>query len=174
MGLRDQQTGAVVAKVEPGSAAEHAGLKVGDVITELGKTPIRGSADLRNRIALIRVGDVAELTVLRSGRSMNVRATLAAPPKTLLQGGEISPLLEGASFGPPAAGGSTTGVQITAVQPGSKAAAAGLRKGDVITSVNQQPVARPEEFAARAKENPKRLLLNLLRDGNALFLVLQG
>jgi len=175
MGLPDQQTGAVIAKVEPGSAAERAGLKVGDVITEVDKMPVRGSADLRNKIGLLRVGNVAELTILRGRRSMVIRATLTAPLQTVLQGGEISPLLEGASFAPTSpASSSASGVEIVAVQAGSKASTAGLRKGDVITSVNQEPVHRPEEFTAKVKESPRRLLLNLLRDGNALFIVLQG
>jgi Do/DeqQ family serine protease len=174
MSLRGQQTGAIIAKVESGSAAERAGLKVGDVITEVGKAPVRGSADLRNKIGLLRVGEVVELTVLRGGRSIIVRATLTTPPKSALQGGEVSPLLEGASFGPTSPGASMSGVEIIAVQSGSKAAMSGLRKGDVVTSVNQEPVSRPEEFAARVKESPKRLLLNVLRDGTALFIVLQG
>jgi Do/DeqQ family serine protease len=173
MGLSGQQTGALVAKIASGSAAERAGLKVGDVITEVGKVPVRGSTDLRNKIGLLRVGNIAELTVLREGRSMVIRATLTAPLKAVLQGGEISPLLEGASFGPTSSA-TPTGVEIVAVQAGSKAFRAGLRKGDIITSVNQEPVSRPDEFAAKAKESPKRLLLNLLREGTALFIVLQG
>ncbi|HZS64127.1 MAG TPA: DegQ family serine endoprotease [Xanthobacteraceae bacterium] len=174
MGLSGQQTGALVAKIESGSAAERAGLKVGDVITEVGKVPVRGSSDLRNKIGLLRVGNIAELTVLRERRSMVIRATLTAPLKAVLQGGEISPLLEGASFGPTSSATPTGGVEIVAVQTGSKAFRAGLRKGDIITSVNQEPVSRPDEFAAKAKESPKRLLLNLLREGTALFIVLQG
>ncbi len=105
---------------------------------------------------------------------MVIRATLTAPLKAVLQGGEISPLLEGASFGPTSSATPTGGVEIVAVQTGSKAFRAGLRKGDIITSVNQEPVSRPDEFAAKAKESPKRLLLNLLREGTALFIVLQG
>jgi len=174
MGLPGRQTGAVVAKVEAGSAAERAGLRVGDVITEVGKVPVRGSTDLRNKIGLLRVGNVAELTVLRGGRTLTVRATLTAPLKAVLQGAELSPLLEGASFGPTGPTTAAGGVEIVAVQAGSRAFRAGLRKGDIITSVNQQPVSGPDEFAAKAKDSPNRLLLNIVRDGTALFIVLQG
>jgi len=172
LGLGAQQSGAVVAKVEPGSAAEYAGLKVGDVVTALGQTALRGSTKLRNKISALRVGDVAELTVVRKGTSMTVRATLTAPVKTL-KGGDISPLLEGAFIGPVSSGAPASGVEITSVQAGSKASAAGLREGDIITSVNQEPIARPEEFAARVRESPKRPLLNLVRDRSALFILLQ-
>jgi serine protease DegQ len=71
-------TGAVIVKVDGGSAGARAGLKSGDVVTELGKTAIRDSADLRNRMALLRVGEVAELSVMRDGKPMTIRATIAA------------------------------------------------------------------------------------------------
>jgi S1-C subfamily serine protease len=70
--------GAVIVKVDGGSAGARAGLKSGDVVTELGKTAIRDSADLRNRMALLRVGEVAELSVMRDGKPMTIRATIAA------------------------------------------------------------------------------------------------
>jgi serine protease DegQ len=70
--------GAVVVKVDSGSAAARAGLKSGDVVTDVGKTAIRDSADLRNRMALLRVGEVAELSVMRDGNPITVRATMTA------------------------------------------------------------------------------------------------
>jgi serine protease Do/serine protease DegQ len=70
--------GAVIVKVDSGSAAARAGLKPGDVVIEAGKTPIRDSASLRNRMALFRVGEVAELSVLRDGKPITVCATVAA------------------------------------------------------------------------------------------------
>jgi S1-C subfamily serine protease len=91
MGLPSQQMGAVIAKVESGSAAERAGLKIGDVITDLAKAPIRGSADLRNKVGLLRVGEDAELTVLRGGRSLTVRVTLIAQLNTVLRGRGAQP-----------------------------------------------------------------------------------
>jgi Do/DeqQ family serine protease len=78
MKLATPQTGAVVVvKVEAGSVAARAGLKSGDVVTELAGMPMRGASDLRNRIALLRVGEVATLTVLRDGKPMTIRATMA-------------------------------------------------------------------------------------------------
>ncbi|POR47114.1 Do family serine endopeptidase [Bosea psychrotolerans] len=173
MGLATNQSGAVIANVEAGSAAERAGLKVGDVITAIDKAPVRSASDLRNKIGLLRIGDVADLVLLRGGKSMVVRASVAAPVQKLIEGGQINPLLEGASFGPVTADKSTNGVQVISVQTGSKAARAGLRKGDIITSVNQEEITGPDEFAASAKASAKRLLLTLLRDGHALFLVVQ-
>ena len=69
--------GAMIVKVDGASAGGRAGLKSGDLVTELGKTAIRDSADLRIRMALLRVGEVAELTVMRDGKPMTIRATIA-------------------------------------------------------------------------------------------------
>jgi serine protease Do/serine protease DegQ len=173
MGLSDQQTGAVIARVDPGSAAERAGLKGGDVVTELGGRPIRGAADLRNKIGLLHVGDVAELTVLRGGQQLIVHATLTTPVRTLVEGSKLSPLLDGATFGSTRPDTSAGGVEIVAIQPGSTVWVAGLRKGDIITSVNQQEVAGTDEFAAKVKASPRALRLNGIRDGNAFFVVLR-
>ncbi len=69
--------GAIIVKVDGGSSGARAGLKSGDLVTDLGKAPIRDSADLRNRIAMLRVGEVAELSVMRDGKPTMVRATIA-------------------------------------------------------------------------------------------------
>ncbi len=75
--------GAVVVSVDAGSAGARAGLKSGDIVTDVGNTPIRDSGGLRNRMALLRIGEVAELSVLRDGKPISIRATMAAaePPR---------------------------------------------------------------------------------------------
>ena len=72
------QSGAVITKVESGSPAARAGLRPGDVVVRLGDRTVVGSAFLRNRMALLRIGEVAELSVLRDGKPLAVRATVAA------------------------------------------------------------------------------------------------
>ncbi len=50
-------TGAVIARVEPGSAADHAGLKSGDLVVAANGAPVRDGSQLRNTIGLSRIGD---------------------------------------------------------------------------------------------------------------------
>jgi S1-C subfamily serine protease len=69
--------GAVIVKVAPGSPAARAGLKPGDLVTELGGRQVIDSEFLRRRLALLRVGEVAELTVRRDGKSSNVKLAVA-------------------------------------------------------------------------------------------------
>ncbi len=67
--------GALVARVEPGSAAQRAGLRSSDLIVAVDGAPIHNAAELRNRVGLAQIGDELELTVDRSGveRSVAVR-----------------------------------------------------------------------------------------------------
>jgi serine protease Do/serine protease DegQ len=75
-------SGAVLRQVDPHSAAERAGLKPGDLVTQLGGTPIRDAADLHIRLALLRIGEVAELAVSRQDRTLTVRVVMAEPKRT--------------------------------------------------------------------------------------------
>jgi Do/DeqQ family serine protease len=65
-------TGAVIARVEPGSPAERAGLHSGDLVVAVNGVAVRGGTQLRNMIGLSRVGDNVELTVDRSGAERKV------------------------------------------------------------------------------------------------------
>jgi serine protease Do/serine protease DegQ len=72
------ESGSVITKVDAGSPAARVGLKPGDLVVRLGDRTVVSSAFLRNRMALLRVGEVAELSVLRDGKLLTARATVAA------------------------------------------------------------------------------------------------
>src|SRR6266478_3151055 len=57
--------GAVIARVEPGSAAERAGLRTNDLVVAVNGAPMRSGTELRNRVGLSRIGDEVQLTVDR-------------------------------------------------------------------------------------------------------------
>jgi Do/DeqQ family serine protease len=64
--------GAVIARVEPGSPAERAGLRTNDLVVAVNGTPIRNSAELHNRVGLSRVGEAVDLTIVRGGSERTV------------------------------------------------------------------------------------------------------
>jgi S1-C subfamily serine protease len=69
-------SGAVIVKVTPGSPGARAGLKAGDVVTDIGNRPVNNGGFLRNRLALFRVGEVADLTVMRDGKPQKIQVTV--------------------------------------------------------------------------------------------------
>jgi serine protease DegQ len=66
----------IISRIDAGSAAERAGLKSGDAVTEVDGTPVRDAADLRNRLGLLWIGESTEFSVLRSGKAMTIRVTI--------------------------------------------------------------------------------------------------
>jgi S1-C subfamily serine protease len=83
---RVRPPGAVVLQVDPQSAAERAGLKPGDLVTELDGTPVRDAADLQLRLALLRIGEVAEFAMSSPGGAVPVRAAMAEREPTARKG----------------------------------------------------------------------------------------
>jgi serine protease Do/serine protease DegQ len=157
--------GAVVAGVEKGSAAEQAGLRSKDIVTALNARPIRASSELRNRIGLVPIGEEVEMTVLREGRELKVRARVGEVFQTMSVSGESVPQLAGlkvADVQPGLPGyGQLEGVVVTGSDGGSQAFKNGLRAGDVIYGVNQWRVRSVKQFveALRTAEHPLRFAL---------------
>jgi Do/DeqQ family serine protease len=74
--------GVEIAEVAPGSAAARAGIEVGDVAISLNGVPLESAAELRNALALVRVGQSVELRLLRGGVQRSVTLTIN-PPSSL-------------------------------------------------------------------------------------------
>jgi serine protease DegQ len=168
-------SGAVVSRVQPGSAAEDAGLEQGDVIVGLNGAPIQDSADLRNRVGLLPPGSKAELKVIRKGREMTINATIGKPQDSAQAGGvKDVPQLAGVQLEvQPARRGENGGrVIVTRVDPDTKAYEAGLRPGDVILSVNQQRVSTLEDVSRAGAGRPGKLLVQIGRDQGVFFTVI--
>jgi Do/DeqQ family serine protease len=64
--------GAVIARVEPGSPAEHAGLRTNDIVVAVNGAPIQNGAELKNRVVMARIGDQIDLSVVRGGAERTV------------------------------------------------------------------------------------------------------
>lgn len=73
--------GARIAEVSPGSPAEIAGLRKGDIVLRADDRPIHSAAQLRNRIGLARIGEQVRLTVERSGAPQAIAVTVGPVPE---------------------------------------------------------------------------------------------
>lgn len=172
--------GAVITQIEPDSAAERAGLQAGDVVTALNGDTVDGSADLRNKVGLIRVGTEIELSLIRDGRRENVRASVGGVASGITSSSVEGPTIDrlrGAEFrniDPSHPGfGTVTGVLVANVGQGSPAARNGLVPGDIILAVNRQSVGSVEDLSEAILEARTAIALSVLRDNSRLFIVIQ-
>jgi Do/DeqQ family serine protease len=165
-GLSDA-SGALVAGVAPGSAADKAGVKTGDIIVSINGSPMKSAAELRNAIGMLRIGDQVEIGLLRDGKPLKVTALVAERTDTdAANAVDIHRGLEGADLADAPDGG---GVLIRGVQDGSPAQQAGLRANDLIFALGRTPVSNIKEFRQAAK-GATVLFLNVRR-GAAVLLI---
>jgi Do/DeqQ family serine protease len=162
-----ESTGALVAGVAPGSSAEKAGIKTGDIITSINAVVMKSASELRNSIGMLRVGDKVEIGLLRDGKPLKVTALIAERSEAETANAvDIAQGLEGAELADAPAGG---GVLVRSVQDGSPASLAGLKANDLIVGVGRTPVSNTKSFREAAK-GANVLVLNVRR-GSAVFLI---
>jgi Do/DeqQ family serine protease len=168
--------GVVVSRVEQGSPADRAGLKTGDVVVKVNGREVRGSADIRNVVGLQRIGEIVEMDVLRDGKPIRLKAVIEKTKLHAVDGGELHPRLQGAKLASASRAlnrNDLPGLLVVDVARGSPAMQAGLRKDDVLISINRQLVNTPEEAATVIERTNGQLLVNIQRGEVALFMVLQ-
>jgi len=166
------EKGALIQEVSPNSAAEEAGLLVGDVITKINGEKTETSNDLRNAIGLKRSGESVELIILRDNKEMTVSATLGElVTQEPVKADELNSLLAGAELADFIPEGKTKpqGVVILSVQPNSNAANARLKKGDIIWADGKNSIANLDDFAASIKDK-NILVLRVNRNGRQLII----
>jgi serine protease Do len=167
-------SGAVVTQVDADSPGGKAGLKIGDVITELNGKPVTNAGELQMEVGQKRPGETIQLGVLRDGKTIDIPVKLeamgAAPGGSTAGGehgkgrwgvslGDLSPALREQMQIP----STVHGAVVEDVQPGSPADNASLQRGDVIVEVNRHP----EQSAADVTQ----ALSNVPKGQDALVLV---
>jgi len=171
----ERSGGALIAQVQPDSPAAKAGLRPGDVVVAVDGAPV--ASGLRNTVGLLRVGSEVKLDILRDGEKRTVTARIAKPPRERGEAAKISERLRGAEFGAIQSGhplaGRVQGVEVLNVEQGSASWRAGLRRGDVIVSVNRKDVRTVQELLEAAKAAQGPLLLNVRRGEGAFFVAIE-
>jgi serine protease Do len=181
--------GAIISQVNPGSPAAAAGLKNGDVITQLNGNAVPNGGDLQLQVAQLTPGTPIKLGILRNGSPQDIRVTLgeykkdaevagndgSAPGSAQNSGklglamGELTPDIR-QQFNVPA---SVRGAAVEQVRPGSPAEDAGLQPGDVIMEVNRHPATSADQIVSELHSvlNDKKILLLVWSNGGASYRV---
>ena len=176
--------GALVGQVTPNSPAAKAGLKEGDIITEINGQPVADANQLRSKIGMMDPNSTAKLKVMRSGKMEDMAVTLGEFPSNQERASAVEGSAENGLHGvtvenltPETAhelklSAGTKGVVVDKVNPNSPAAEAGLQRGDVIQQVNHQSVSNVKEYsqAIGASKKDKPVLLLVDRNGSTMFL----
>ena len=151
------KTGVLVASVVPGDPADQAGIKPKDVITDVNGQAVNTSRDLTSLAANLGVGDKAQVTILRNGKSKTLEVQIGKRPLTMASVSENGQKEKEGEYGfsvtdvtPELARRynleDTAGVMVVGVTPKSKADAAGIQQGDLIIEINHQNVASVRDF----------------------------
>jgi len=171
--------GELIGRVEPGQAADKAGIKQGDVIVAVNGQEVNPDNSLSYLIANVAPGSTAKLSVIRDGKPLTINAVVGTRPTdeelaSLIPGGapdgddgdgspgapdlrassnllgiQVTALTPGIANNLGIQPGSVSGVVITNVDPSSDAAAKSLQRGDIISSVNRVAVSTPAQLAAQ-------------------------
>lgn len=186
---QSEKEGALVRDVTPNSAAEKAGLKKGDLITAVNGKRVKDAKELAEEIGSEHEpGDKVSIQYQRDGKTRNVDANLMAANTPQVRQFRFSPgesfdmpnLMRGIPFltdegfePAPKLGLSVEdradgdGVRVLSVNPGSPAAQAGLKEGDVITRLNQEKFGSVDELQMmmRSHKGGEKLKLDYQRAG---------
>ncbi|WP_018389901.1 Do family serine endopeptidase [Ancylobacter sp. FA202] len=180
--------GALIAQVQPGTPGEKAGLKPGDVVTQIDGETVKDSREMSREIARKKPGTVVKLSVLRDGKSMTIPVTLEQLPTDVAsadkakanqgeEDGKGIPRL-GLSLAPAkgVAGAGDIGVVVTEVDPSGPGAERGIKEGDVILDVGGKPVMTPADvrdgLATARKDNRKAVLMRIKSEQGTRFVAI--
>jgi len=175
--------GVLISSVEPGGAAQRAGIQRGDVITSVDGVPTDTTGRLRNAIAAKGAGKSVQLELRRGGTAKQLTVELGALPDAAIPtegkgpqpssglGVELSPLTAELAqrFGIER----KQGVVVVRVVPGSPAASAGLLPGDVLLELDKKKLNAPGDVKAALAAGKGPVLLLVERGGRTRYVAVK-
>jgi Do/DeqQ family serine protease len=183
LGLK-RPAGALVASVAPKSPAARAGLKTGDLVVAVDGQPVDDPNAFDYRFATKLLGGQVQLGIVRSGRESRLAVALESAPENprnevIIQA--RSPFLGAkvANLSPALAeelrlDSAAEGVAVLEVADGSVAQSIGFQKGDVVLTVNNEPIAKTADLQRVAAQPTRLWRVTILRGGQKLSVVFGG
>ena len=176
----DKASGALIAQVFDKSPAQAAGLKAGDVITHVAGNEIIMSAQVAHFIGVIPLEELVIIQIVRDGEKVDIEVVIGQLPKTVsaaMGAAEPGQYVERIGLRVVALSPEKSkamrirnGIDIAEVDAGV-AQELGLKVGDVITSMANQPISSVQQFVdlAAALPTQRPISLRIVREGRPLF-----
>ena len=169
------RSGVLITEIRKNSSASKAGLKTGDVITAVDGKKVNKANDLRNIIGLTPVGQSLKFTVLRNKKTEFVKIEISENKE--LANLKINPRLEGISFKEIKKGmreyGIIEGLIVSTINKNSIAFRNGIRKNDIILSINNIAVKSIKDVQELSRKNKDQIVLNVRRGNRSAFILLR-
>ena len=169
------RSGVLITEIRKNSSASKAGLKTGDVITAVDGKKVNKANDLRNIIGLTPVGQSLKFTVLRNKKIEFVKIEISENKE--LANLKINPRLEGISFKEIKKGmreyGIIEGLIVSTINKNSIAFRNGIRKNDIILSINNIAVKSIKDVHELSRKKKDQIVLNVRRGNRSAFILLR-
>lgn len=161
--------GALINDIMAGSPADKAGIRQGDVITAFNGTEVKDPAHLQRLVAEAGVGKLVKVTVFRDGKALELSMTLTSgdPSAKDRRGSRGGEQVQGDPLGLVVDDADGGGVVVAEVSRVSIAAEAGIRRGDVIVSINRKRISGVADYQSSLRQTPGGNLTVLVRRGDA-------
>ncbi|MEJ0069857.1 MAG: PDZ domain-containing protein [Pseudomonadota bacterium] len=177
--------GVLLNEVYPGGPADRAGLRVGDIVTEVESHEVDDSESLRFRVATLPIGRTAAVAALRQGTARQFAVELAPPPENAAArhhcAARQQPADRRRGRQPVAGAGRRAAARRPAARcdrargpAGSRAAQLGLTRGDILLKVNDHDVGAAKQLEAQLAERAAKWRLSVRRGREVLNVVVNG
>ena len=168
--------GAIITRVQEGSPAYVAGIRVGDVVVKINNQIIENTSAMRNKIGLLKLNSIISMQINRKGEILNKKVKILEKKLSKKSGVKINSRLDGIRFSEISKNmseyGKITGIKITGIKKTSKAYSVGIRVNDIILSINNIPVQKIKDLEIVSGENDSELILHVQRGMRTAFILL--
>ena len=139
--------GAIITRVQEGSPADIAGIKIGDVVLKINNEIIKNTSAMRNKIGLLKLNSTILMEINRKGKIITTNVKITEPKYSKKDGIKI--------------------------KKNSRAYSIGIRKNDIILSINNIPVQKIKDLEIVSGENDSELIVHVQRGNRTAFLLLK-